>query len=221
MCDTITLSYAQTLDGRLAARDGSSQWISGSDSLRFAHSLRARHDAIMVGIGTVLADDPRLTVRLVAGRDPLRIVLDSRLRIPHTAAVLRDGAAAGTLIACGPHAPVEQQATLSDLGATVLRLPEAPQGGLDLRTLLAALAERGVGSLMVEGGAQVISALLREQLATHIAVTIGAKILGSGTEAIGDIGIARLPDAITLREMRATPFGNDLVVEAYIHYAHR
>src|SRR5690606_12664132 len=95
---SVTLCYAQTLDGRLATRTGSSRWTSGAESLRLTPQLRADHDAIMVGVGTVLADDPRLTVRLVPGRDPLRVVVDSRLRTPLGAAVLRDGAASGTVL---------------------------------------------------------------------------------------------------------------------------
>ncbi|NJN19048.1 MAG: RibD family protein [Oscillochloris sp.] len=218
MCITITLCYAQTLDGRLAARNGSSQWISGAESLYFAHAQRARHDAIMVGIGTVLADNPRLTVRLVPGHDPLRVVLDSRLRIPLDAAVLRDGAAAGTLIACGDSAPADRRAALVAAGAELVTLPQHPDGGLDLPRLCAHLAARGIMTLMVEGGAQVLTAMLRARLATNVAITIGPKILGSGIAAIGDLGIERLPDAINLREMRAAAYGPDLVIEARIEY---
>ena len=90
---TVTVSYAQTLDGRLATSSGSSQWISCPDSLRFAHELRASHDAVIVGAGTAVKDDTRLTVRRVPGKDPLRVIVDSTLRTPPTAAVLADGAA--------------------------------------------------------------------------------------------------------------------------------
>lgn len=209
----ITISYAQTLDGRLATRSGSSQWISGPESLRFAHELRARHDAIMVGIGTVLADDPRLTVRLVPGRDPLRIVLDSTLRIPHDAAVLRDGAAHGTIVACVAGAAPERQAALATLGATVLALPPGPEGGVELAALLAALSARGVRSLMVEGGARLITALLRARLADRLAVCVAPKILGEGISAVGELGLTRLADAYTLQDVTVTLLGVDVIVE--------
>lgn len=150
------MSYAQTLDGRLATRTGGSQWISGPESLRFAHELRASHDAIMVGAGTVRQDDPRLTVRLVAtpaeARDPLRVVVDSTLRTPLTANVLAEGAAAGTVLAVTARALEARRAAARALGATVLPLPADATGRVDLAALLAALRERGVGSLLVEGG---------------------------------------------------------------------
>jgi 5-amino-6-(5-phosphoribosylamino)uracil reductase/diaminohydroxyphosphoribosylaminopyrimidine deaminase/5-amino-6-(5-phosphoribosylamino)uracil reductase len=215
---SVTISYAQTLDGRIAARDGSSQWISGPESLAFTHALRAGHDAIMVGVGTVLQDNPRLTVRLAPGRDPLRVLVDSALRTPAHSAVLAGGAARGTLIACAEDAPDERAAALEALGAGVLRLPAGPAGGVSLGALLAALAARGVGALMVEGGARLITALLRERLADRLAVTVAPKILGAGIEAVGDLGLTRLADAYALRDVAVTPYGADIVIDGRVTY---
>jgi 5-amino-6-(5-phosphoribosylamino)uracil reductase/diaminohydroxyphosphoribosylaminopyrimidine deaminase/5-amino-6-(5-phosphoribosylamino)uracil reductase len=215
---SVTLAYAQTLDGRSATASGSSQWISGPESLRFAHALRASHDAILVGVGTLIADDPRLTVRLAQGRDPLRVVADSALRTPASAAVLRDGAAAGTLLAHTRSASADRRAALASTGATLLELPQAAGGGVDLAALLAALAQDGVGSLMVEGGARLITALLRARLADRLAVTVAPKILGTGTDAVGELGITRLSDAYALADVTVTPYGADIVIDGRIIY---
>jgi diaminohydroxyphosphoribosylaminopyrimidine deaminase / 5-amino-6-(5-phosphoribosylamino)uracil reductase len=214
----VTLSYAQTLDGRLATSTGSSQWISGPESLRFSHELRAKHDAIMVGVGTVCKDDPRLTVRLVAGQNPLRIVVDSTLRTPLTAAVLAEGAAPGTVLAVTDFAPAAKRGKAHDLGATVLCLPTNAGGRVDLIALLAALHKRGVGSVLVEGGAQMITALLQARLVDRLVVCVAPKILGAGVEAVGDLGIRQLARALLMTDTSVTPYGVDLILDGRIEY---
>ncbi len=214
----VTLGYAQTLDGRLATSTGSSQWISAPESLRFSHELRARHDAIMVGVGTVCKDDPRLTVRLVAGRDPLRVVVDSTLRTPLTAAVLAEGAAPGTVLAVTDRAPAAKRDKVRALGASVLRLPGDAGGRVDLLALLASLHERGIGSVLVEGGAQMITALLRARLVDRLAVCIAPKILGAGIEAVGDLGIRDLTRSLVMTDTSVTPYGVDLILDSRVEY---
>ncbi|MFV9503145.1 MAG: RibD family protein [Oscillochloridaceae bacterium umkhey_bin13] len=214
----VTLSYAQTLDGRLATRTGSSQWIGGPQSLVFAHELRAQHAAIMVGVGTVLADDPRLTVRLVPGQNPLRVVVDSQLRTPLKAAVLRDGAAQGTVIFCSEKAEPRRRATLCALGAEVITLPEWANSGLDLEALLARLAERAITSLMVEGGAALITSLLRARLVDRIAVCVAPKILGEGISAVGALGIDQLAHAYTLADLTVRAYGVDYIFAGNVVY---
>ena len=219
------MSYAQTLDGRLATRSGSSQWISGAESLRFAHELRAAHDAIMVGVGTVLQDDPRLTVRLVAlppgQRQPLRVIVDSHCRTPPTAMALTDGAADRTLLAVTERADEVRCAQIRACGAEILVLPADAREQVDLASLLAALRVRGVRTLLVEGGARLITSLLRGRLVDRLAVCIAPKILGSGIEAIGDLGSETLADALMLDEPRLIPFGSDLVLDGRIRYPER
>lgn len=214
----VTVSYAQTLDGRLATASGSSQWISSPESLRFAHALRAKHDAIMVGAGTACRDDPRLTVRLVPGKDPLRIVVDSTLRTPLTAAVLANGAAAGTVLAVTGRAPAARCAKAHSLGATVLRLPAESDGRVDLNALLSELHALGVDLVLVEGGAALITSLLCDRLVDRLAVCIAPKILGSGIEAVGDLGICDLNDSLTLTDTSIIPHGADIILDSRVEY---
>jgi 5-amino-6-(5-phosphoribosylamino)uracil reductase/diaminohydroxyphosphoribosylaminopyrimidine deaminase/5-amino-6-(5-phosphoribosylamino)uracil reductase len=214
----VTLSYAQTLDGRLATSTGSSQWISGPESLRFGHELRAEHDAIVVGVGTACKDDPRLTVRLVAGQDPLRVVVDSTLRTPLTAAVLAEEAAPGTLLAVTDRAPAAKRDKVRALGATVLCLPTNAGGRVDLVALLAALHARGVCSVLGEGGSGMITALLRARLVDRLVVCLAPKILGAGIEAVGDLGIRELARTLIVTDASVTSYGADLILDGRVEY---
>jgi diaminohydroxyphosphoribosylaminopyrimidine deaminase / 5-amino-6-(5-phosphoribosylamino)uracil reductase len=186
--------------------------------LRFAHQLRAEHDAVAVGAGTACKDDPRLTVRLVTGEDPLRVVVDSSLRTPLSAAVLVDGAAKGTILAVTERAPDERCEEAISLGATVLRLPADAAGRVDLHALLAELHSLGVRSVMVEGGAALITSFLGERLVDRLAVCIAPKILGRGIEAVGDLGIGDLTDSLTLTNTSITHYGADFVLDSRVEY---
>jgi 5-amino-6-(5-phosphoribosylamino)uracil reductase/diaminohydroxyphosphoribosylaminopyrimidine deaminase/5-amino-6-(5-phosphoribosylamino)uracil reductase len=212
---SVTVHFAQTLDGRIAARDGSSRWISSEESLRFAHRLRAEHDAVMVGAGTIVADDPRLTVRLVPGRSPLRIVVDSTLRIPPTARVVTDDTAP-TLVATTERATGARRAALEALGVEVVTVVSGARGEVDLAALLAYLGERGVRTVLLEGGRALITSALRERLVDRVVVCIAPKILGTGIEAVGDIASARLDDALRLEALQVTRLGPDLIVDAVL-----
>jgi len=210
----VTVKYAQTLDGRIAALTGHSQWISSPSSLRFAHRLRSHHDAEMVGIGTVIADDPRLTVRLFKGRSPARIVLDSTLRISTDASILADQEIAKTIIVTTPGADGNKLAALRDKGIEVLTVPEVDRGKIDPVRLLKALGERGFSSLLVEGGAGVITSLIRLKLADRLVAITAPKIMGKGIEAVGDLGIKSADDAIKLSSLRTYKMGQDIVFDA-------
>lgn len=172
----------------------------------------------MVGAGTACADNPRLTVRLVEGKDPLRVVVDSTLRLPLDAAVLSDGAACGTVLAVTGLASEARCEEAASLGATVLRLPDNGEDRVDLRELLAGLWEIGVRSVMVEGGAALITALFCERLADRLAVCIAPKILGSGVEAVGELGICNLEDSIQLKDASVIPYGEDLILDGRLTY---
>ncbi|MCU0493809.1 MAG: RibD family protein [Chloroflexaceae bacterium] len=214
----VTLCYTQTIDGRLATVDGLSQWIGGPESVRYWHQLRAEHDAVMVGVGTLLADNPRLTVRLVEGRNPLRVIVDSTLRMPATAHVLNDGGATNTLLAVTERADPARLAAVQAIGASVLVLPTDGAGRVSLPALLAALVERGIASVMVEGGAQLITALLRERLASRLVVCIAPRLMGAGREAVGELGVRDLAHMVELANVELLRFGADVVLDGRLVY---
>jgi 5-amino-6-(5-phosphoribosylamino)uracil reductase/diaminohydroxyphosphoribosylaminopyrimidine deaminase/5-amino-6-(5-phosphoribosylamino)uracil reductase len=215
---SVTVSYAQTLDGRVATATGESKWISCPDSLRFAHEMRAGHDAVLVGAGTVSKDDPLLTVRHVPGRSPLRVVLDSTLRTPPQAAVLADGAASGTVLAGTDRAPARRREGAISSGATVLILPSGPDGRVDLEALLRELWRFGIRSVMVEGGATLITSFFRSGLVERLAVCVAPKILGDGVQAVGDLGIRDLSRSLTLADAAVEPYGVDLILTGRVVY---
>ena len=181
----ITLSYAQSLDGSIAARRGDRLQISGHESSRLTHQLRAYHDSILVGIGTVLADDPQLTVRLVEGENPQPVILDSKLRIPLEASLVK---AHTPWIATTERADPRRAEELTSRGIQLLNLPAGNDEQVRLPELLDCLSQMGTNHLMVEGGAEVISKFFTLQLIDFLILTISPLILG-GLPAV------RLPQA--------------------------
>lgn len=210
----ITLKMAQSLDGRVATKKGDSQWISSSDSLKLAHRWRSIHDGIMVGIGTVLSDDPSLTVRLVKGKNPIRLVVDSRLRIPLRSRVLADGNASQTFVLTTDHADPARIRKIEHLGARVISVKANACQQTDLETALRRLAKEGIMSILVEGGAELATSFLKAGLVDKLLVVIGPKIIGEGIEAVGDLGISHLDQAVRFSIVETRRVGEDLVVVA-------
>ncbi len=208
-CPLVTLSYAQSVDGSLTLRAGQPAPVSSTESLVITHRLRAAHDAVLIGIGTVLADDPQLTVRLANGRDPQPVVLDSHLRFPLQARLLQHPRQ--PILAATLQAPRIRQKALEAAGACVLRLPADAEGRVALAALLEALGQRGITSLMVEGGAQVITAFLRQRLAQRLMVTL-APVLAGGYHAVHDLGAASWEGLPRLRYKGFQMVGDDLLL---------
>jgi len=212
----VTLAYAQSLDGSIAAQPGHPLALSGAESLRLTHALRARHDAILVGIGTMLADDPQLTVRLVEGRNPRPVIVDSQLRCP-TGARLFLAAAGQPIIATTTLAPESRAVALQQAGARILRLPHTPDGRVSLPDLLTALRAEGIASLMVEGGAGIITSFIRLQLVDEIALTIAPLFVG-GVRAVTGLLSADAAALPRLRNLAWQQLGPDFVVQGALDW---
>jgi len=212
----VTLKFAQTLDGRIATTQGDSKWISSLPSRRLAHKLRSIHDTVLVGVGTVLRDDPELTVRLIRGRNPVRICVDSRLRIPLGAKILKHQNKARTIIATSRKADSKKWKRLTDMGIEVMAVDEDIHHHIDLKKLMAALGKKEISSILIEGGAGVISTVLREQLADRAVVIIAPKIVGKGIEAVGDLGIRSMDNALQLTYRNKYTKGSDLIIDVTV-----
>ncbi len=209
----VTLKAAVTLDGRLATRTGDSRWITGDRARREAHRLRDRHDAVLVGIGTVAADDPELTVRHVAGVDPLRVVLDTELRTPPAARAVTGRALRRTLVLHAPDADPSRREPLERAGAELVVVPRAASGGLDLFAVLDAIGNRDVVRLLVEGGSRVHGAMLELGLVDRAAIFVAPVVVGdTGKPLAATAGPERIADAWRLSHVRIRRLGDDVLV---------
>jgi diaminohydroxyphosphoribosylaminopyrimidine deaminase/5-amino-6-(5-phosphoribosylamino)uracil reductase len=212
----VILKVAATLDGRIATRGGESKWISGEASRRFVHRLRDQVDGVVVGVNTILKDDPMLTARVRGGRDPLRIVLDSRLRIPEEAKVIKTNPSK-TIIATTESAPRDKKQRLESMGVQFL-ISNSKHERISLKSLLFKLGQMGIMSLLVEGGSQVNGSFLDEGLIDKLVLFLSPKLIGDD-QAIGIFGgkgVTCLKDAIPLRELRVRRIGGDVLVEGYV-----
>ncbi len=218
----VTLKLAMSADGKIATKTRESKWLTGELARKFAHRLRHEHDAVMVGVGTVLADDPQLNVRFVRGKvkQPIRVVVDSQAMTPPTAKVIRS-ANSPCIIAVTEKAPTERIEQLSNAGAEVWRLPLDSNGQVDLFELLKRLAERDVVSLLVEGGSELSGSFLKQHLVDRVIFFIAPLLIGgrNAVPAIGGEGFEKLRDAVRLSEVKFRKLGDDFVLMASVEKA--
>lgn len=215
----VVLKTAMSLDGKIATAGGESKWITGPRAREHVHLLRDRYDAILVGIGTVLADDPSLTTRLPdrEGRDPARVILDSGAATPPGAKILTQNSQAPTIIITTGEAPPDNVKRLESAGAVVIKVPGSDEG-IALADMLRELAGREITSVLVEGGARVNGAFVRDKLVDKVYWYIAPKIIGGGKAPgpVGGPGIELLNDALQIENIEVHDLGNDICIEGYV-----
>jgi diaminohydroxyphosphoribosylaminopyrimidine deaminase/5-amino-6-(5-phosphoribosylamino)uracil reductase len=211
----VTLKIAQTLDGRIADARGRSQWITNEQSRRYVHALRGMHDAVLVGVGTVLADDPRLTARLLGAPQPYRVVLDSRLSIPINSHLVKQNGDGQTIVLTKAGTATAKRKQLERRGVRVWDVRAGRDGKPDMRAALKCLYRNNIKSVLIEGGQQVFSAALAAEVVHKVVVFCAPKLLGSGlgSLALTPMGIA---EAIKLKDVRVRMFGEDVMIEGFL-----
>ena len=226
----VTLKFAQTLDGKIATLTGDSKWISNPSSLRFAHRLRSFHNAILVGVDTIIKDDPQLTVRLVdgstpltiyEGKNPIKIIVDSQLRTPINSKALKEKTEHSTIIATTSLCDAKKIKRYESHGAEILILKKSISNQVDLPNLLHELGKRNIRSVLVEGGAKIISSFLERRsefgsigLTDHLVVVIDPKILGRGISYIDISTPIRADNLISFSSFKYFRSGDDIILSA-------
>ncbi len=215
----VIAKVAASLDGKIASHTGDSRWISNERSRRFVHRLRHAVDAILVGVGTVIADNPRLTTRLPGkkGKNPLRLILDTHLRTPLDSLAVCQADEASTVIATGPAPYEKRKASLEERGVEILPLP-LRRGRVSLPALVEHLGSRDITSLLVEGGAEVHGGFFHDKLVDKVYLFFAPKIIGGSraVPAVGGIGAATVAEASQLKHLRLQRFDDDIMVEGYL-----
>lgn len=217
----VTLKVAQSIDGKIADAQGNSQWISNAAARKLVHRWRWQNDAILIGIGTALADNPQLTVREEPGPQPRRIVVDTNLRLPLTAPVLTDAHVTKTVVAIGENCREREKiATLENRGASVWPLRTTIDGSLDLRQLLERLGQENIASVLVEGGRRIFSSLLETQLADRLKCFIAPTIIGDGMPAFQGLRLDNLQNAMAFTKTTWEIIGDNVLLSGLLQYRH-
>lgn len=220
----LAMKYAMSLDGKIACESGDSKWVTGEDSRNYVQRLRNRYRGIMAGIGTVLADDPMLNCRMEGGRNPVRIICDSRLRIPQGSQIVKTASEIETIVAWSPNRALawreqgidktleEKKQALERSGVILLEVPPKENGELDLSHLLRQLGERGVDSILLEGGGTLNASALTENLVQRVYAFIAPKLVAGANakSPIEGAGIPRMKDAVALEDVEVMRFGDDI-----------
>lgn len=214
----VTLKVAISLDGKMAAASGDSRWISSEESRYFVQNLRAEHDAILVGINTILKDDPELTLRLpeTAGKKWHRVVLDAFLRFPLRARLLKSGAKGNVLIFTGPDIPEVKVRKLRQKGVEIIRVPAA-NGQVNLKEVLEELGRREISALLVEGGASTLTSFLQQKIADKAYLLLAPRLIGGKTSPtpFEGPGAATVAASLELKSLRHFSLRNDIIIEGY------
>jgi diaminohydroxyphosphoribosylaminopyrimidine deaminase/5-amino-6-(5-phosphoribosylamino)uracil reductase len=211
----VILKTAQTLDGRVATLSGDSRWITGEKARRLGHRLRSEVDAVAVGMGTVKSDNPSLTTRLFKGRDPYRLILSGSLEFPKRCHVIQNNADGRTIVASTERAIKRFTAMRTPNNLTYWSIKRSPDGLLDLHDLLVQAAGFGFKSLLVEGGSRLATSFLKENLVDKYVVFIAPRVIGDGIDAVGDLAVRRLANAVELEDTSIEQLGGDLLFVGY------
>lgn len=211
----VTLKFACSLDGKIATIAGESQWISCEESRKFTHHLRDINDAILIGVGTVLADNPSLTTRLVEGKNPVRVIVDSNLRTPLDSKVVTDKSAR-TIIATTSNAPLEKISALKSCGVEIITAGDSQR--VDLKLLMRELANLEITSILIEGGGTIHFSMLSAGLADKIFAFVAPKIIGgqNAFTAVEGVGFEKLSDAVKLKNLTTEKLGEDILICGYV-----
>ena len=207
------IKVAMSADGRIATKTGDSKYITSREARAYVHELRTGVDAVMVGLNTVLRDNPELTPRLAKGKDPMKIVVDSRLKIPKNCNLMKDPAK--LMIAATNKASKNDIKKLQQKGVTVI-ITKTKKGLVDLQDLMKQLGRHEIASVMIEGGSELNSSAIKEGVVDKILIFTAPKIIGNGLGAIGNLGIKTIDKAINLKNPVARKIGNDILIEGYL-----
>jgi len=211
----ITVKLAQSLDGKIATASGNSKWISSKPSLKVAHQLRREHDCVMVGIKTVIKDNPLLTVREVKGKSPLRIVLDTNLNIPLDAKILNKDLPGDTIIVTAKDVDLKKVSILKNNGIKLLQVKKDDKGKIDLFDLFYSLGRQGISSILVEGGGEVVYSLLKKRMVDRLILFIAPKIIGYGIGWAFDFGVKNMEDVLRFDHFKFKKLGDDILFEGW------